>query len=121
MSPAQWVLPKNHEEIYQTIMDGLPKGLSITTEAPLTTVMELLNRPKTRETIVHFINFDKQNPIAPFGVTVRKQFGSPVKSVKRFSPEHDDPAPLDFQETSEQLTFTVPVTKLYSMIVIAHE
>jgi len=43
MSPAQWVLPKNHQEIYDAIAGGLPEGLSITTQAPLTTVMELLN------------------------------------------------------------------------------
>ena len=121
MSPAQWVLPKNHEEIHQAIVDGLPKGLSVTTEAPLTTVMELLNRPETRETIVHFINFDKKNPLAPFRVTVRKQFAGPVKAVKCFSPEHDDPAPLDFQESGEQVAFTVPATTLYAMIVIGHE
>jgi len=31
------VLPQNHREIYQTIADSLPNGLSIQTEAPLTT------------------------------------------------------------------------------------
>jgi len=46
MSPAQWVLPQNHQEIYKTIADSLPSGLSIQTEAPLTTVMELLTRPR---------------------------------------------------------------------------
>ena len=121
MSPAQWVLPKNHREIYQAIVDGLPKGLSITSEAPLTTVMELLNRPKTHETIVHFINFDRQNRLAPFPVAVRKQFSGRVKSVTCFSPDADDPAPVSFQESGEQVTFTAPATRLYLMIVIAQE
>ncbi len=48
MSPAQWVLPKNHRDIYQAVVDALPKGLSITTEAPLTTVMELSIGPHSR-------------------------------------------------------------------------
>jgi hypothetical protein len=121
MSPAQWVLPKNHREIYQTIVDGLPKGLSITTEAPLTTVMELLNRPTTRETIVHFINFDRQNKLAPFRATLRRQFPGRVTSVTCFSPDADDPAPVSFQESGEQVTFMVPSTKLYSMIVVTQE
>ena len=73
MSPAQWVLPKNHQEIYDAIAGGLPKGLSITTEAPLTTVMELLTRPKTRETIVHF-NFDGRNKLAPFTVPAMRTY-----------------------------------------------
>jgi hypothetical protein len=59
MTPAQWMLPKNHEAIRQIIGDGLPKGLSIETGAPLTTVMDLLTRPATRETLVHFVNFDR--------------------------------------------------------------
>jgi hypothetical protein len=119
MSPAQWVLPKNHQEIYDAVAGGLPKGLSITTEAPLTTVMELLTRPKTRETIVHFINFDGRSQPAPFKATVRKQFSGPVTSVLRFSPDEDDPVKVQFQESSGQVTLTVPATRRYSMIVIA--
>ncbi len=121
MSPAQWVLPKNHREIYKTVVDALPNGLSITTEAPLTTVMELLNRPATRETIAHFINFDRQNKLAPFSVTLRRQFPGRVKSVTCFSPDADDPAPVSFQESGKSVTFIVPSTKLYSMIVVAYE
>jgi hypothetical protein len=121
MSPAQWVLPKNHQEIYQTIADGLPKGLSITTSATLTTVMELLNRPQTRETIVHFVNFDRTKKLDPFGVSLRKQYGGKVKSVTCFSPDADDPAPVKFQETGEWVNFTAPATRLYAMIVVAHE
>jgi hypothetical protein len=121
LTPAQWVLPKNHEEIYQSIADGLPKGLSITTGAPLTTAMELLARPKTRETIVHFINFDRRNQLAPFPVTVRKQFPGQVKSVQWISPQANDPAAVNFQESGDQVNFTVPSTRIYSMIVIAQE
>ena len=121
MTPAQWVLPKNHREIYQTVVDALPKGLSVTTEAPLTTVMEVLNRPATRETIVHFINFDRKNKLDPFRVTLRKQFPGLVNSVTCFSPDADDPLPLDFQESGESVIFTAPSTRLYSMIVVGAE
>jgi len=119
MTPAQWLLPKNHEAIRQTVVDGLPKGLSIETGLPLTTVMELLTRPATRETLAHFVNFDRLNPLAPFPVTVRKQFTGPVKSVSCLSPERDETLSLTFQETGDRVTFTVPATKLYAMVVIA--
>jgi len=119
MTPAQWVLPKNHEAIRQAVVDGLPKGLSIETGLPLTTVMELLTRPATRETLAHFVNFDRLNPLAPFPVTVRKQFTGPVKSVSCLSPERDETLSLTFQEAGDRVTFTVPATRLYAMVVIA--
>jgi hypothetical protein len=74
LTPAQWVLPVNHQEIYRQIIAAMPKGLSIASDAPLATVMEILTRKESRETIVHFVNFEKDKPLAPFAVTVRKQF-----------------------------------------------
>jgi hypothetical protein len=118
MVPSQWVLPKNHKEIYQAIVGALPKGLSITTQAPLTTVMELLVRPKSQETIVHFVNFDRKKTLAPFGVEVRNPFSSPAKAVTCYSPDADEPAKLNFQERRGRAKFTVPASRIYTMIVI---
>ncbi|HWB32913.1 MAG TPA: beta-galactosidase [Acidobacteriaceae bacterium] len=122
MNPPQWVLPRNHADIYRTIADGLPRGLSISTEAPLTTVMELQNRAESRETIAHFINFDRKARLAPFAVTLRRQFPGPTRSVTLFSPESSDPATLQFTESAApgggtQTHFTVPAMSTYSMIV----
>jgi hypothetical protein len=121
LSPAQWVLPKNHQEIADAIVQHLPNGLSLTSDAPLTTVAEMLNRPETRETQVHFVNFDRSHPLAPFAATVKKQFPGAVKSVSCFSPDANDPLPLDFTEAGGRISFTVPAMRVYSMIVIAQE
>lgn len=120
MTPSQWVLPKNHEDICKKIVDGLPDGLSIISDAPLTTVMELLNRAETKETIVHFVNFDRKNPITPFAVTLRKQFPGAIKFVSCLSPETDQPAALHFEEFGNSVRFTVPTAKMYAMLVVAH-
>jgi hypothetical protein len=118
MNPPQWVLPRNHEEIYKTVVDGLPNGLSITTMAPLTTVMEIQARAKTQETIVHFINFESKKRVAPFAVSVKKQFANPVKSVACFSPETDESQELEFAEARGMVKFTVPEMGEYTMIVV---
>ena len=120
MSPTQWVLPKNHQEIYDAIVNGMPKGLSLTSDAPLTTAAELLTRAETHEALVHFVNFDRQHPLSPFKVTVRKQFAGKVNSVTCFSPDADDPVPLNFEATGDSVSFTVPTMRIYSMLVIAH-
>lgn len=121
MSPPQWVLPKNHRAIYDAVVDGLPRGLSLTSDAPLTTVAELLTKPETKETIVHFVNFDRQHPLLSFKVTVRKQFTGNVKTVMAFSPDADDPKPLQFEVSGDSVTFTAPAMRVYSMMVIAQE
>lgn len=121
LSPADWVLPKNHNDIYQAVAGALPRGLSILTEAPLTTVVELLNRPASRETIAHFINFDRSTSTKPFIATVRKQYAGAVNSVTLVSPDRDDRTNIGFQQTGEKVTFTVPSTRIYSMVVIRYE
>jgi hypothetical protein len=118
LSPAQWVLPKNHKEMYEAIVTNLPDGLSLISGAPLTTTAELYVRPETHETIVHFVNFDRKHPLSPFAVTVKKQFTGPVTAVKVFSPDTHDPISLPFQDTGGKITFTVPSMRIYSMIVI---
>jgi hypothetical protein len=118
MTPPQWLLPKNHQEIYETIAACLPAGLSLTCDAPLTTVAELLTRPESHETIVHFVNFDRKHPLEPFKATVRKQFPGKVTSVTCFSPDMNDPLPLQFEEIGDVVNFTVPAMRVYSMIVI---
>jgi hypothetical protein len=119
LSPPQWLLPKNHQDIFDAITGALPRGLSLTSEAPLTTVAELLTRPESQETIVHFVNFDRQHPLSPFKVTVRKQFAGKVKSVTCFSPDADEPVSLNFAATGEAVSFTMPAMRIYSMVVLA--
>jgi len=118
--PSQWVLPKNHEAIYKSIVDATPGGFSITTEAPPTTVMELLNRPTSRETIAHFINFDRENRTAPFAVTLRKQFSESIKSVTCITPDLDSPINLGFKESGGSVRFVAQAVRVYAMIVVAH-
>jgi hypothetical protein len=120
MTPAQWVLPKNHAEIYRAIVAAMPAELSIVTDAPLTTVMELLVRQKSRETIAHFIRFDGKTSPPAFAADVKSLFDTPVKSVRCYSAEADDPAELNFQESNGRVKFTVPATQVYAMVVMAH-
>jgi hypothetical protein len=118
---TEWVLPKNHEEVWRTITENLPHGLSVTTGAPLTTVMEIVNRAKSRETIVYFVNFDRHTRLKPFDVSLRRQFPGKVKSVTWFSPESDDPKALGSKDASGRISFNVPSMGVFSMVVVAHE
>jgi len=118
--PSRWVLPTNHYQIYYAVKENLSDGLAIVTEAPLTTVMEILNRPKTKETIIHFINFEQDKGLMPFQVQLKKQYKDEVKSVSFYSPEFDEPQPVEFFKKDGRIIFTVPSMKLYSMIVVSH-
>jgi hypothetical protein len=118
MNPPQWVLPKNAGEIYKAVVAAVPAGLSLTAEAPLTTVMELQRRAGSQEVIAHFINFETKKRLEAFAVTVKKQFPAPVKSVMCYSPEKDEPVKLEFAEADGVVKFTVPEMGVYAMAVV---
>jgi hypothetical protein len=80
----------------------------------------MVNRASTHETIVHLINFEREQKTAPVQVTLRRQFDGPVKSVQCFSPAHEEPVSLDFKEVDGHIDFTVPSEGVYSMVVVAH-
>jgi hypothetical protein len=120
LPPQQWVLPRNHQDIFRAIVDNLAGGLSVESEAPLITVMEVLNRQETRESILQFVNFDLKNPVLAIPVVLKAQFNSPVKSVVCYSPDSDAAIPVRFQQSDGRISFTVPATRVYSMIVLAH-
>jgi hypothetical protein len=71
--------------------------------------------------MIHFVNFDRQHKLAPFAAGVRKQWASRVKSVAYLSPDADDPQPREFREVNGRVSFTVPATRLYGLVVIAQE
>ncbi|HSB17301.1 MAG TPA: beta-galactosidase trimerization domain-containing protein, partial [Bryobacteraceae bacterium] len=118
---SQWLLPPNHEEIHHAIADNARGGLSIASAAPLNTVMELLNRKKSSETIVHFVNFEQGKRLDSFEVRLRKQFPGKVSSVKVFSPDSDEPISAQFKEEAGRVVFQVPSMGLYSMAVVSHQ
>jgi hypothetical protein len=119
MAPPQWVLPKNHAVIHENLIAAIPGGPSITTEAPLTTVMEILARPESNETLIHFVNFETKAPAPAFAVQLRRKGRRPLKSVTCLSPDHDEPVTVSVTETNGWANFTVPGFKTYSMIVVA--
>jgi hypothetical protein len=114
----QWLLPVNHQQIANTISANLSKGLSVQSEAPLNTVMELLTRQDSRETVLHCVNFDQQRRLGPFSIRLKKQFKGEVKSVQLFVPEEDEPIAIDFRMEGEDISCKMPGMNLYSMIVV---
>lgn len=120
-APQEWVLPRDHAGIYGAVATAVSGGFSVQTDAPLTTVAEILNRPESSETLVHCINFDRRQPTAPISVTLRKQYGGGVRSVTCLSPDQDEATKIPFRETPDTVSFTVPATRLYAMAVVAHD
>jgi len=117
-----WVLPRNHVAIRDAVVNNLAQPLSAVADAPLTAVMEIVNRPASNETMLHFVNFDAGGPTPRFSVRLRSQYaGRKVSSVEVFTPENDDPKKLEFTERAGEIAFTAPPLKRYSMIVVSYQ
>jgi hypothetical protein len=119
MAPPQWILPKNHKVLYDTVAGNVPSGLCVQTDAPLTTVMEVLQRSSTQETILHFVNF-KQDAVAPFTVRLSPATFSGVKSAMLFLPEQDESIRLEVTRKDGGTSVSVPKMKTYGMLVFSH-
>jgi hypothetical protein len=84
------------------------------------------NLPKGERTIGRW--FDASTLVAPpvdagrfgnAGLGVLEDLGADkAESVTYLSPEFDDPRRLDFSEKSGRVSFAVPDTRLYAMIVV---
>lgn len=117
MTPSQWVLPTNHAELAQAVTGSMSGGPTVSTDAPLTTVMEVLDRAVSRETIVHLINF-APDPLAPVTVHLNGQRFSDVTSATLFVPERDDPQRLELKSDGGQRTVVIPRMAVYAMLVL---
>jgi len=117
--PTQWVLPKNHGEIARTLKNHLPKGPSLLTGAPITTAAELLKRDSTKETIVHFVNYNQEKRIGPFPVELKPQFSGPVRTVRFYSSELSDPLSLEHTLNGDRIRFQMPRMGMYAMVVVS--
>jgi len=118
---SQWVLPANHEEILHAVSDNLPRGLSVQAEAPLTTALEIVRRPETSETLLHFVNYDPAHPLVAFRAQLALERAK-VRAVKFLSPEQDNPVPLEFAAAGAgRITFQVPGFGQYGLVVVVEK
>jgi len=118
LAPPQWVLPENHQTIADNIVTELGDRLTVETGAPLTTVLEVLHRPASQETLLHFVNYQTKFSPGFFAVKVKSGLTAPVKSVRLFSPDQNDPVELPFSESAGRVSFQVPQPRVYALIVI---
>lgn len=119
MSPSQWVLPHNHKELYEAVASGVPGGLSVWTDAALTTVMEILERRETHETIIHFVNFTQETQKS-FTVHLALNRFAKAKSAVLFCPEREEPRHLEIAVAKDDVAVSIPGMNTYAMLVLGH-
>ncbi|MCX6620735.1 MAG: beta-galactosidase [Acidobacteria bacterium] len=114
-----WRVPRNSEELIQAIRyaNGRPFAAEFK-GAPLTTVMELLEKKDGTETVLHFLNYRIQPRAPAVDVTLRIPPGKHVKGVELLSPDNNTAGAVKFTEAAGRLQFTIPQTEVYHVAVI---
>lgn len=114
-----WKLPLNYRELADAIKWASGSELSIEVEAPLTVTMELTTQEN--KMMVHLINYNAVQEMAVKDIHVNLKIpdGKHIEKLILLSPDLDESESLSFNETGGRAEFTVPLLKVYDLIVVS--
>lgn len=115
-----WELPSNAAELIAAIRHAVGGSLSVEfTGAPLTTVMELLDKRDGSERILHWINYDLEHPASGTSVRLAVPEGKIVEEINLVSPDRGlEPGKVRFTEEENGVQFDLPELEVYQVAVL---
>jgi hypothetical protein len=117
MSSRYWKLPKNWEELRESVRWAAGGQLTLEVEAPPTVTAELLRQPETGMLTLHLINYDLDRTPKVEGIHVRLRGPKEVKTLSILSPDQKA-LTTAFTIRDGVLAFTFPNLEAYSVAVI---
>jgi len=110
-------LPTNWPELVEAVKWASGYNSSIKVLAPLTVVMNLCEKTKKDQLLLHLVNF-KQDLIKDIPVEMQVPAGKKVKSITLISTDIADIKPVEFKQEKQVLNFRVPELRIYDLLVI---
>ena len=121
IAAENWKMPDNWQELSSAIYDVTSGGYNVEIKAPVSTVLECVNKASNLQTILHLINFDTKQSAENIKINLQNQFGGHVSKVTLLSPEIEGSMDITFEKNKNGISFRVPDIKLYFMLVVQWE
>jgi hypothetical protein len=109
-----WKRPQNWQEFTEAVRWAANEEMPVRIGGPEYLVANVVEQPEKRRMMVHLVNYNaRRAPLAePIQVACRAP--APVKEVRVYSPDAEQPLALEAKEA-----FTVPPVKVYSIAVVS--
>jgi Beta-galactosidase trimerisation domain len=112
-----WKKPRNWQEFTDAIRWAGNGEASLQIDGPDYLVANVVAQPAQRRMMIHLVNYNaRQAALAdPVRVTLR----SPVKGVRLYSPDLEQPQTMETRSANETVTFAAPAFRVYSIAVVS--
>ena len=120
MTSQYWKLPVNWKELSQSVQWAADTTLPVIIDAPLNVTMELTAKEDNSVLMLHLLNYDfKNNPaIQNINVSIQTSQGRKISQVTILTPDGRNDEEIMFQQKGQRLVFTVPLLKVYDLVVM---
>jgi hypothetical protein len=123
MTSQYWKLPVNWKELIHSVQWASDSSLVMSIEAPVNVTSELMLKEDNSAMLLHLLNYDfaKDSSIQNIKALVQAPQGKKVSLVTVLTPDGRKDETITFQQTGQQIRFTVPNLYVYDLVVIKFE
>ncbi|HEV2492485.1 MAG TPA: beta-galactosidase trimerization domain-containing protein [Terriglobia bacterium] len=116
-----WKLPKNWQEIVDSVRWAASDEISLKVSGPDYLVANLVEQSDKRRRVVHLVNYDARNAPSIHSIEVECHMpsGASAKRVSLYSVDADAPSVLDFTARAPAVVFTVPEVRTYAVVTLS--
>jgi hypothetical protein len=120
MTTRYWKLPKNNEEILESIKWASKDNLSLIVKAPAYVTVELIKSTDKSEIMLHLINYNTKRNILVSNIEVNMEIpaGKKPHQVKVLSPDIKEIRSVAFQVLQGRIRFVIPQLNTYDLVVM---
>ncbi len=120
MTSRYWQLPRNWQDLIESVRWAAGDNLSLEVKAPLTVTVELLGQKDTGALLLHMVNYKagRDSSLKDIQVRIYGRIFEKVRRVSWRSPDCQEISTLPLSERNEQRSFTVPSLETYGLAIM---
>ena len=111
-----WKRPKNWQDLVNAIEWAGRGNLSVRVNGPEYLVANLVTQPDRQRLMLHLVNYNARKAALSEPAEVVCRVAQPIRDVRLFSPDLEQPQILKWKNEASTIAFSVPAFKVYSIV-----